>query len=60
MPLELILQRLARLEYYAFDGFMLDGPDYWIRAWNRYGRLVRLVVNAANGQIRRLVILPQF
>jgi len=60
MPLELILQRLASLEYYAFDGFMLDGPDYWIGAWNRYGQLVRLVVNAANGQIRRLVILPQF
>jgi len=39
---------------------MPDGPDYWIGAWNRYGQLVRLVVNAANGQIRRLVILPQF
>ena len=37
---------------------MLDGSQYWIDALSRYGRPVRLSVNAATAQIRGLVILP--
>ena len=60
LPLVIVLQRLKRHDYYGFGGVLLDGSQYWIDAFNRYGQPVRLDVNAATGQIRRLVILPHY
>jgi len=58
LPLAVVLERLKHLEYEGYGVVVLDGPDYQIAAVDRYGRPVHLTVNAGNGQVRRLAILP--
>ena len=55
VPLEAVLERLERLDYHSFGWVSLNGPNYSIEARNRDGRVVRLIVNAGNGQIRRIL-----
>ena len=53
LPLATVLDRLKRLNYEEFGSVVLAGPNYDIEALNRHGRVVRLIVNAKTGQIRR-------
>ena len=53
LPLATVLDRLKRLNYEGFGEVVLVGPNYDIEALNRHGRVVRLIVNAKTGQIRR-------
>jgi hypothetical protein len=50
VPLEAVLERLEHQDYHSFGNVFLAGV-----ARNRYGRAVRLIVNAGNGQIRRII-----
>ncbi len=53
LPVASVLERLKRLNYDDFGQVVLVGPNYDIEALNRHGRVVRLIVNAKTGQIRR-------
>jgi hypothetical protein len=55
VPLEAVLERLKHQDYHSFGNVFLVGANYNIVARNRYGRAVRLIVNAGNGQIRRII-----
>lgn len=53
LPVASVLERLKRMNYDDFGQVVLVGPNYDIEALNRHGRVVRLIVNAKTGQIRR-------
>jgi hypothetical protein len=60
LPLAVVLERLRRLEFEGYGVVVLDGSHYRIVAVNRYRLPVHLTVNAGNGRIRGLVILPRY
>jgi hypothetical protein len=55
LPLAAVLERLAAQEYSGFSSAVVEGANYNIIARNRNGQSVRLIVNAGNGQIRRIL-----
>lgn len=55
VPLAAVLARLRKQDYHDFSSAFLQGANYDIIARNRYGQAVRLIVNAGNGQIRRIL-----
>ncbi len=55
LPVAAVLERLKGLDYQGFEPVVLAGANYYIDALNRFGQPVRLVVNAGNGQIRKIL-----
>lgn len=55
LPLVAVLERLKGQDFDGFSSALLEGANYNIIARNRYGQAVRLIVNAGNGQIRRIL-----
>jgi hypothetical protein len=60
LPVPVVLERLRQLEYDGFTTIVLDGSNYLIDARNRYGRPVRLLVNATTGLLRGQTVLSLY
>jgi hypothetical protein len=55
LPVAAVLERLKGQDYQPFEPVFLAGANYYIDALNRFGQPVRLIVNAGNGQIRKIL-----